>query len=234
MPVDLTHARRDSFDPTRYPLLHGLDVPCRYHHVPTGKCCPCTVEGTRSQRGRTRRDENAYLYQLPVFTTLPDVTVTYISRGFCVARTVGTSVAVHLYPYPLRLDAPVHFLPEWQVVVVRDGEPEPQRYRTALTLFHHHVCRLIFDWSRAGTTTADELRALGTALARYRTPDKLHTLAQELWTSPSQWSPTRADGRFDVAGIAEPYPGAWPARAIEAAGHGDYTTLWPYLAEAAT
>lgn len=58
-----------------------------------------------------------------------------------------------------------------------------------------------------------------------------YTLARSYTLStPSLRS--RWTGRFRIAGVTEPYPGAWPARAIgHVISNGDYTALWPYLAD---
>lgn len=41
--------------------------------------------------------------------------------------------------------------------------------------------------------------------------------------------PHRDDGRFTFAGFLEPFPGCWPADAVDAAERGDLSLLWPYL-----
>lgn len=114
----------------------------------------------------------------------------------------------------------------WTVTLI---EPDTG-HRRALRCTTDAAYDLVTAWA-SRTSHTEALIAVGQALSEHSAPGTV-TEAQALFTRTHDHKaavPHRADGLFEVAGCAEPYPGAWPDGPLFAALSGDMSSLWPYL-----
>lgn len=136
--------------------------------------------------------------------------------------------------------------PLWTMSLPRPGVvPEGEHRQWQVDLRTEKLHQVVRAWAPC-TSETDALLRLGEKCTGQLWSGR--TVAQELFYRRGRPThgrlntnllPNRLDGRFEIAGVTEPYPGAWPAVAIALAlpdrpvGAPDFTALWPYLADAA-
>lgn len=234
----LRHRYRDQLpDPDLYPQVAGCDVPCPEHGVAVNVRCPCmvtTADGAVYTDRSSTRMRAAHQCQHTVLARIPGIALTSGTRmvsHFTALHAAGTHrVGITVWELPPEKCEP----DTWAVTLVqmREGLPDvfAQRYPDGALMPYRDMVRVLALWGGAAPSVRAGVESVTGFLARRRTADRLHTLAQELWATSAGLVPARADGRFEVAGFTEPYPGFWPGEAVERAlVSADVSRLWPYL-----
>lgn len=243
MSVDLRHRIRDRLpDPSPYPAVPSLGVPCPEHGSGVQVPCPCVVLDSDGRlimvRTEAPRLRALMIEQQRVLSQLTGVTVTSApwpwSPTTLVVQRSGPGHRQDTDPALSVTWFSSDAQSDWVVSVVLppglcDTEERPWAGRRGSVLMPYPaMVRALMVWAAARPSPREGLTALTGYLARLRTGTRHNTLAQELWATSTV--PMRPDGRFEVAGFTEPYPGAWPGDAVDRAyGWEDLTALWPYL-----